>query len=216
MKRNYLCLFAFLILVSLLSFVKVEATLPLTKQVFVLDAGHGGVDPGTVVGSTYEKDINLKITMFLKSKLENLGAQVYLTRAGDYDLGTPRATYRKKSDFDHRISFINHSNANYYLSIHLNYLSDSRYSGPQVFYTEKHEENKGLAERLQLYLNSKLNKKREIKKISQTIYMYSKLSIPGVLVECGFLSNPAERKLLSDDAYLEQFATYLAEVFIKT
>jgi len=193
----------------------VKANLPLSGKVFVVDAGHGGVDPGTVVGSVYEKDINLKLSIALRNELSRLGASVMLTREGDYDLGTPRATYRKKSDFDHRISYINHSNANYFISIHLNYLSDSSYFGPQVFYNNRNEENKTLALQVQGYLNSKLNTNREIKKLSNSIYMYSKLNKPGVLVECGFLSNANERKKLLDESYINLFAKYLAESFIK-
>lgn len=215
MKRNYICLFLFLIATCLFSIVPVKANLPLSGKVFIIDAGHGGVDPGTVVGKVYEKDINLQITLALRNELARLGASVMLTREGDYDLGTPRATYRKKSDFDHRISYINHSNANYFISIHLNYLSDSSYFGPQVFYNNRNEENKALALQVQEYLNSKLNTHREIKKLSNTIYMYSKLDKPGVLVECGFLSNASERKKLLDETYINQFAKYLAESFVK-
>ena len=142
------------------------------------------------------------------------GAKVILTREGDYDLGTPKAVYRKKSDFDHRIMLINNSQADYYISIHLNYLDDSSYDGPQVFYSNVLEDNQPLALKIQNYLNSKLEKDREIKKISNTIYMYSKLKIPGVLVECGFLSNSTERKRLLDDNYIDLFSTYLVESFL--
>lgn len=214
MKNNYLCFFLFCIFVCLLSFLPTQASEPLSGKIFVLDAGHGGVDPGTVVGNVFEKDINLKISLFLKEELVRLGATVYLTREGDYDLGTPKATYRKKSDFDHRISFINHSKANYFLSIHLNFLGNSNYFGPQVFYNTRIEENKEIALKVQQYLNSKLNTDREEKKLSNTIYMYSKLDIPGVLVECGFLSNPKERNQLLDDSYLRNFSKYLAESFL--
>lgn len=206
MKKNFIYFFVFAILVSLFTNISVSADSPLSGQVFVLDAGHGGVDPGTVVGEIYEKDINLKIAMYLKSELETLGAKVILTRSGDYDLGTPNATYRKKSDFDHRIKIINHSNATYYLS-------SSSYSGPQVFYSSVLDENQELALHLQEYLNSKLNGTREVKKISNTIYMYSKLKVPGVLIECGFLSNANERSKLLDDNYLKEFAKYVAESF---
>ena len=137
-----------------------------------------------------------------------------MTREGDYDLGTPKATYRKKSDFDHRISYINKSNADYYVSIHLNYLSDASYSGVQVFYSSVNEKNEGLASSIQSYMNEKLGTSREIKKISNSIYMYSKLTVPGVLVECGFLSNYQERLLLQDESYIQTFAKYLAESFV--
>lgn len=214
MKRNYFCFFLFVLFFVLFRFNLVIASGPLDGKVFVLDAGHGGVDPGTVVGKIYEKDINLAIVLKVREKLIEKGAKVILTREGDYDLGTPRAMYRKKSDFDHRIMMINNSQADYYISIHLNYLSDSSYDGPQVFYSTVLENNQSLALQIQNYLNSKLEKDREIKKISNTIYMYSKLKVPGVLVECGFLSNSAEREKLLDDTYIDQFSTYLVESFL--
>ena len=214
MKRNYFCFFLFVLFFVLFRFNLVIASGPLDGKVFVLDAGHGGVDPGSVVGDVYEKDINLAIVLKVKEKLMEKGAKVILTREGDYDLGTPKAVYRKKSDFDHRIMLINNSQADYYISIHLNYLDDSSYDGPQVFYSNVLEDNQPLALKIQNYLNSKLEKDREIKKISNTIYMYSKLKIPGVLVECGFLSNSAEREKLLDDTYIDQFSTYLVESFL--
>ena len=215
MKQKIVCLFLFSIFVCFFSFPLTFANAPLNQKTITIDVGHGGVDPGTVVGSIYEKDINLKISLALKKEFENLGAHVYMTREGDYDLGTPHATYRKKSDFDHRISFINHSGSDYYVSIHLNYLSDSSYYGAQVFYSSVLEQNKTLASKIQEYLNSKLKTHREIKKISNSIYMYSKLDVPGVLVECGFLSNASERKKLQDDQYIQEFAKYLAESFMQ-
>ena len=208
--KNYICFFFFFLLVSFFSFVPVGANFPLSGRVFVIDAGHGGVDPGTVVGSIYEKDINLKISLALREEITRLGGTVLMTREGDYDLGTPKATYRKKSDFDHRIAFINRSQADLYLSIHLNYLSDSAYSGVQVFYSSVNEKNKSYANSIQKFMNEKLATSREIKRISNSIYMYSKLKVPGVLVECGFLSNANERKLLLDDVYIQKFAQYLA------
>ena len=208
--KNYICFFFFFLLVSFFSFVPVGANFPLSGRVFVIDAGHGGVDPGTVVGSIYEKDINLKISLALREEITRLGGTVLMTREGDYDLGTPKATYRKKSDFDHRIAFINRSQADLYLSIHLNYLSDAAYSGVQVFYSSVNEKNKSYANSIQKFMNEKLATSREIKRISNSIYMYSKLKVPGVLVECGFLSNANERKLLLDDVYIQKFAQYLA------
>lgn len=198
MKKNFYILFAFFIGVLILYSVKVEAVMPLTGRTIVLDAGHGAEDPGTSYGQIYEKDINLKITLLLEKKLGSLGANVILTRDGDYDLSLPNATYRKKSDFDNRIKLINESNADIYISIHLNYLSDSSYSGPQVFYNK---ENKELAEAIQLSMNKELNGSRKIKKIPQDTYMYSKLNVSGVLIECGFISNAKERSLLSTEDY---------------
>ncbi len=157
----------------------------------------------------------MKISKYLKEALSDKGALVIMTRDGDYDLGTPKATYRKKSDFDHRIKVINQSHADYYVSIHLNYLEDFSYYGAQVFYNDKLKENKDIAESVQKYLNEKLATNRSEKKLSNSIYMYSKLDIKGVLVECGFLSNKKEREKLLDDNYLKNLAMYLTEAFEK-
>lgn len=182
---------------------KVEAIMPLTGKTIVIDVGHGLEDSGANVGKIYEKDINLQISLYLEKELGKLGANVLLTRDGDYDLSNPNARYRKKSDFDNRIKLINNANADIYLSIHLNYLNDSRYSGPQVFYNN---DNKMLAESVQKSLNNLTKSEREIKQIPKDTYMYSKLKIPGVLIECGFLSNVKERSLLTSEDYQKKIA----------
>ena len=213
--RNYGCLFLFILVASFFSLYQVEASFPLSGKVFVIDAGHGGVDPGTVVGSIYEKDLNLKIAKALERKIILLGGSVLMTREGDYDLGSPKALYRKKSDFDHRISFINNSKADYYISIHMNYLSDKQYRGVQLFYADVNKKNKVIASHVQNFMNNELKTNREIKKIANTIYMYSKIKIPGVLVECGFLSNNYERSLFMQDEYIEKFVDTLANSLVK-
>lgn len=210
-KYDMISCFLFFLFVVLFSFPMVSAGLPLDGKVIYIDPGHGGVDPGSVVGTIYEKDINLKISKFLKEELEKNGAIVVLTRDGDYDLGAPNSSYRKKSDFDGRIKRINQSNADLYLSIHLNVLADKRYSGPQVFYNKKNKNNQKLAEHLQKSLNEKLKGSREVKKIPSTTYMYSKLSVLGVLVECGFLSNYQERQLLIQEEYQKKIALFISE-----
>ena len=101
---------------------KVNALMPLSGKIIIIDPGHGGKDPGTISDSTYEKDINLEISKALEIELSKTGATVIMTRDGDYDLSEPNARWRKKSDFDNRIKLINNSKANLYLSIHLNYL----------------------------------------------------------------------------------------------
>lgn len=211
MKRYDLIIFTFfLFLICLLSFPIVNAHLPLSGKVIYIDPGHGGVDPGSVVGEVYEKDINLAISQYLEKELGKYGALVSLTRDGDYDLGSPKATYRKKSDFDQRIKKINQSKTDLYISIHLNVLANKKYYGPQVFYLKNDEKSKEIANQLQKVLNEKLGSDREIKPIPSSTYMYSKLKVPGVLVECGFLSNLAEKEKLITESYQQEFASYLA------
>lgn len=191
----------------LLSLTCVRASLPLTGKTIVLDVGHGGDDPGTSYQNILEKDLNLAIGLELEKELSRNGASVILTREGDYDLSSPNAHRRKKSDFDNRIDLINKSKANVYLSIHINYLEDISYYGGQIFYYG--EDNKKLAEFLQSEFNT-ISYPRSIKPMPN-IYMYRRLKIPGVLVECGFISNKKEREKLITPAYQKEIAKVLTQ-----
>lgn len=202
--------FLFLIALSFLSEKIVFAGLPLAGKKIVIDSGHGGLDPGTMYKDIYEKDINLAISLSLEEELKSLGAEVILIRYGDYDLSKPKSSWRKKSDFDNRIQIINNSNADYYLSIHLNYLEDSSYYGPQVFYNMKSENNKAMAEQIQNALNEELKTNREVKTVPSSTYMYGRLKTTGVLIECGFLSNARERGLLQQSEYQKKLANIIA------
>ncbi len=206
-------IFITILLVSSLFINKeVKALLPLSGKIIVIDPGHGGKDPGTSNNDIYESTINLEISKYLEIELAKVGATVILTRDGDYDLSSPNVRWRKKSDFDNRIKLINNSKANLYLSIHLNYLSDSTYKGIQVFYNNK--DNQKLAKSLQNSLNKSLNNNRKSKKIPNSTYMYNKLTIPGVLIECGFLSNNEEAKLLTTKEYQQKIAVSIKDALI--
>lgn len=212
MKRYDLIIFMlFLLVVCVLSFQPTSAHLPLSGKVIYIDPGHGGVDPGSVVGDIYEKNINLSISKYLELELSKYGAIVALTRDGDYDLGSPNVTYRKKSDFDQRIKKINQSKADLYVSIHLNVLANKKYYGPQVFYQKGDEKSEKVALHLQKVLNEKIGSDREVKLIPSMTYMYSKLNVTGVLVECGFLSNENEKEKLITQSYQQEFASILAD-----
>ena len=202
--KKYFCF----ILISFLfvGIFDVKASKPLRNKTIIIDPGHGGIDPGTAYKDIYEKDIVLSISLFLKQTLKNVGYNVILTRDSDYDLSKPNAIHRKKSDFDNRIKIIN-DNSDFYISIHLNYLEDSRYKGIQVFTTE---ENKEYGKVVQSYLNKNLNSNRENKIISNKIYMYQMLTKPGLLIECGFLSNSVEREKLKTNVYQKRLAKEIA------
>ena len=186
--------------------------MPLSGKIIVIDPGHGGKDPGTISDTTYESNINLAISKALEIELSKAGATVILTRNDDYDLSVPNARWRKKSDFDNRINLINDSKADIYLSIHLNYLTNSAYYGPQVFYDNKDTEN--LATIIQNTLNTNLNTDRKIKPIPSKTYMYDKLNVPGVLIECGFLSNPSEKSKLITEEYQQKLAILIKDAII--
>lgn len=202
----------FVFLVTIIKTVSVSAFMPLSGKIIIIDPGHGGKDPGTSYGDVFEKDLNLNIAFYLREELAKYGASIIMTREGDYDLSSANSMWRKKSDFDNRIKLINNSNASLYLSIHLNYLNDAQYYGAQVFYNK---DNIELARIVQKTLNNKLEGEREIKQIPTNTYMYNKLNIDGILIECGFLSNYKERELLKTNAYQQKIASTIAEAISK-
>lgn len=204
--------FIFLIVVCICSFyfVKVNSTnLPLVGKVIYLDAGHGGVDAGANYKEILEKDINLSIVKILASKLENLGATVYLTRYDDYDLSNIGVKYRKKSDLYNRAKIINESEADIYISIHLNSTTSSVWSGAQVFYDDVCDENLILAQSIKKALKTD----REVSEIS-TMYFNKLVRKPGVLVEVGFLSNSKDRANLINEDYQGKIADMVIEGII--
>lgn len=188
-KKYYLLLIIF---ICIFNFIKVSSyNMPLKGKVIYLDPGHGGVDGGASYKDIVEKDINLEICYELMSELENKGAIVYMTRYDDYDLSVIGASFRKKSDLYNRVKIINDSNADMYLSIHLNSLESSKWSGVQIFYDDINDNNKLIAQTIKESFDSK----RDISTIKNK-YMYNKIKVPGVLVELGFLSNSVDREII--------------------
>ncbi|WP_458025521.1 N-acetylmuramoyl-L-alanine amidase CwlD [Pseudalkalibacillus sp. Hm43] len=184
--------------------------LPLTGKIIVLDAGHGGVDGGAVGdGNVQEKDVALNISLKLRDYLQQAGALVIMTRETDKDLaseGTQRIRHRKTEDLLKRTEIVNTSDADMYVSIHLNAIPSSRWYGAQVFYNPAMDENENLAKFIQDQIRSNLeNTTRKAKPISN-IYMVRKAEVPGALVEVGFLSNPNERELLKTQLYQTKLA----------
>lgn len=185
----------------------------LIGKVIYIDPGHGGKDPGTIYKNIYEKNINLEICKKLKIILEEEGAIVYLTRYGDYDLATNNAIERKKSDLNNRAKIINESNADMYISIHLNSVSSTTWHGAQVFYDDVNSKNIKIAQKFQEHFKKNLNTKREVKEI-KTMLLNRKIIIPGVLIEIGFLSNANDRYLLRQKWYHKRIANNIGEVLI--
>lgn len=215
MKKILIILLLSLFLILTLFEVNANNTIfPLIGKTIVLDAGHGGKDFGASVNDTKESEINLEVTLKLKKELEKNGAIVLLTRTNENDLSNPNAIYRKKSDFDERIKIINNYHADLYLSIHQNIYQNKKYYGPQVFYYPKINNNELLAQTIQDELNKLANTKRKIKIVTNT-YMYNKLNINGVLIECGFLSNDNERYKLKQDNYQNNLVKTITNAIIK-
>ena len=171
----------------------------LLGKVIYLDAGHGGVDAGAEAKNIKEKDINLVLVKKLDKSLISKGATVYLTRNGDYDLSKSNSN-RKRSDLANRAKMINESDADIYISIHLNSTTDSRWRGLQIFYNGVNNENKVLAETMDNVIRNNLSNVREVKK-ENNYYMYKRINKPGILIEVGFISNPSDNYILRDSNY---------------
>ena len=215
MKKYHMLFFLILTLISfnLVSANKSEYNLELLGKVIYIDPGHGGLDPGTIYKDIYEKDINLEICLKLQKVLESEGAIVYLTRYGDYDLSN-NSYSRKKSDLNNRAKIINESNADIYISIHLNSINSSTWRGAQVFYDDINEKNKDIANLFQEQLKLDLKTTRSVKEIS-TMLMNRKITVPGILIEAGFLSNPNDRYLLRQDDYQYKICNSIRNGLIK-
>ena len=204
MKNKLFFLLIFFISLYTIAIVRAN-NLPLLGKVIYLDPGHGGKDPGAVWDNIYESDINLEISLAIQEELEKNGAIVYLTRYGDYDLSANYAELRKRSDLSRRANIINRSQADVYLSIHLNSDISTTWKGAQVFYNTINEKNEILAKIMQEQLKKDLNSNREYKKLNDH-YLYNRVKIPGVLIEVGFISNPNERYLLRQENYQKKVA----------
>lgn len=157
-----------------------------------------------------EADINLKIVLKLQQLLEQSGTEVILTRSDEnaiYDLDRKTLRDKKNSDIKNRVKIGNNSSADIFVSIHLNKIPQSQYSGWQTFFKDGNEDSKKLATSIQNNLNEAMQKenKREPLKINN-IYIIKKVEIPTTIVECGFLSNPEEEKLLQQDEYQDKLA----------
>ncbi|WP_082418889.1 N-acetylmuramoyl-L-alanine amidase CwlD [Massilibacterium senegalense] len=185
-------------------------TLPLSGKIVVIDAGHGGIDGGAVgKKGTREKDITLKIAHELRDYLQGAGAYVIMTREGDYDLAPTnmkRVRDRKVYDLKKRTKIINESGADFFISIHLNAISSSKWSGAQTFYHLSHDENEEMAKYIQQEISLTLKNTKRMEKPIHHVYILKKAKIPGVLVEAGFLSNYEEERLLRDEKYQQKMA----------
>lgn len=203
-------------LISMVKDAKDEETLevsslPISNHVIVVDAGHGNPDGGAVgAGGVTESEINLKIALNLQKLLEQSGSVVILTRSdenGIYDKESGTIREKKVSDMKNRVEIGNFSDAEIFVSIHLNKIEESKYSGFQTFYQKNNENSKMLAGFIQDNLNYAIQKdrKREIMSLSGK-YIMDNVKIPTVTVECGFLSNSEELTLLQNDDYQQKLA----------
>ena len=190
--------FLFSIILIMLSFTKSDIS-STKNNIIVIDAGHGGMDSGCVYENIYEADINLSISNILEYIFISNGYDVIMTRRTKDSLC--EGEFNKKEDLNKRIDIINSSNGAMCISIHLNMFSIGKYKGAQVFYSNNNPNNQRLARNIQRCIKNILDNTNREEKNIETIYILNRISIPSVIVECGFLSNDEERALLTNEDY---------------
>lgn len=176
--------------------------------IIVIDAGHGGEDPGATDNGLIEKDLNLDVALELDNILGAFGYDTLLTRSDDRLLYNPDEAERKKYyDLKNREIIAENCENAIFVSIHMNKFPLESCKGLQTFYSENNELSQKLAESVQN--NTKIlqiDNKRSVKSGNDTIYLMENLNIPAILIECGFLSNSDEAELLSDSEYRKALA----------
>ena len=186
-------------------------SLPVSGKTIVIDAGHGKPDEGAESSTgTTEAETNLKIALKLQNLLEQSGSSVVLTRSDEnaiYDIDAKTLRQKKISDIHNRVKIGNESSADIFVSIHLNKIPQQQYDGWQTFYKEGSENGQKLAVSIQNNLNKAIQKENNrVAKTIDNIYIIKHVEIPIAIVECGFLSNPEEEKLLLQDEYQNKLA----------
>jgi N-acetylmuramoyl-L-alanine amidase len=197
-----------LILNKIYGHVKNAFNTPASNKIVVIDAGHGGWDSGAAgKGGLREKGVNLEIAKRLKRHIEESGGVAIMIREDDSGLYSADSPNRKRQDMRNRKQIIKESNADIFLSIHLNSFPQAQYYGAQVFYPKDSKNSQWLAKILQQELRRVLNKNNDrVEKSSDQYFILKENGITSVLVECGFLSNPEEERLLGLPEYQEKIA----------
>lgn len=182
-----------------------------SDKVILIDPGHGGADSGATANDVVEKELNLQIAIKLKDCIEKKGGVAVLTRNEDVSLQNENdgsGVSAKRSDLKNRKNMVDECKADMFVSIHINKFEQEKYKGAQVFYADKSEESRKLGETIQTSLRENLDSenKRVAKNAANDIFVLKNVTVPSVLVECGFLSNAEEAKKLSDNEYQQKIA----------
>lgn len=182
------------------------------KKCVVIDAGHGGNDPGKIgVDDSREKDLNLVIADKVKRILEQQDIDVIMTRETDTGLYEEDASNKKVQDLKKRVSIINENQPDCVISIHQNSYHEEYVHGAQVFYYGTSEPGKALAELIQKKMIDYVDpENRRQAKANESYYILKKTNVPIAIVECGFLSNWEEAKKLQDPGYQNKIAWAVA------
>ena len=186
------------------------------KACVVIDAGHGGADPGKVgIDGSLEKDINLQIAEKLKALLESQDVEVVMTRTDEKGLYDENASGKKVQDMKRRIAMIEEARPELVVSIHQNSYQGESIHGAQVFYFTHSQEGEKAAKIIQEALLEADSENTRSAKANDTYYMLKKTEVPVVIVECGFLSNQKEADLLVTEEYQQKVAEAVVNGIIK-
>lgn len=196
--------------VSLFYYAKIAPVLAQGKPLILIDAGHGGRDPGAIYGDIYEKEINLDMAKELEKSLNKMGYRVSMTRTKDTNLVNwkDNGSFQRASLWQ-RVQLAKKRNAQVFISIHCNSDRNTSYSGPQTFYHEKSLKGKVLAEAIQEELVKINPSKRGA--IPGNYYLLNNTTCTAVIVELGYLSNPRDRLLLCSPGDRSKLAKAIAK-----
>lgn len=187
-------------------------TIEIEERTVILDAGHGGSDPGKVgINNALEKEINLEISKKVKALLEAKEIKVIMTRENDEMLCEETADNKKREDMKRRTEMINEIRPFLVVSIHQNSFSDASVSGAQVFYYSGSEESEKMAVLMQNALREVDEQNQREAKANDSYYLLKKTKVPPLIVECGFLSNPEEAEKLVTDEYQDAISNAIVK-----
>lgn len=213
LRYKYTALVAFIVSVALITgfLAKIyredmEVEPVVNEKIIILDAGHGGEDPGTSTkDGVLEKNLNLEIVLMLGQMLMDEGYTIVYTRTEDKLLYGPDENIkgiRKISDLKNRCKIASEYPNAIFVSIHMNSFGSSKYSGLQVYYSPSSKESENLANSIQSQVKKELQPENNRKiKPGKDIYVLENIDNTAVLIECGFLSNPEEAEKLSEKEY---------------
>lgn len=225
-KHNGLLLFSALFMAVLITYSSLFTALfgVLSRQsaavdttahtLIILDAGHGGEDGGASgTNGVVEKDLNLSVTRALAALLRLAGYEVLESRTEDkllYDEGTKKG-HKKQGDLKNRLALTEQYPDSVFISIHMNTFPDASCSGTQIWYSQNHKESLAWANAVQQSVRQHLqpNNNRKTKAATSNIYILRHAKTPAILIECGFISTPAECEKLCDSRYQQELVLAL-------
>ena len=213
--KYFVIIFCVLVLAITITFFESrEESIPVTGEPVnfhvVLDAGHGGRDRGASANGVFESDINLSIVMELRREFISRGATVTLTRTNTESLANPLARNQKRSCMEARVRIVENANPDLVISIHLNTYPSPRVRGLQAFHQRNNNVSRDFAWAIQNEINNTTFPMSRHPKPGD-FYILNEVTAPAVLIECGFLTNPDDARLLTTIEYQRFLAYHIAK-----